>query len=75
LLRYSQVKVSRTLAENYTTILASVVDTGGKFATGVNNAGGKMPPVSTTLAANWPLVQTTPVANNENNYQTDDNLK
>jgi hypothetical protein len=42
---------------NFSTILASVVDTGGKFATGVNDtggkcatgvndAGGKLPPVS-----------------------------
>jgi hypothetical protein len=31
---------------------ACVVDTGGKFATGVNDAGGKLPPVSTTPAAN-----------------------
>ncbi len=48
---------------NFSTILASVVDTGGKFATGVNdtggkfatgvnNAGGKLPPVSATPAAN-----------------------
>jgi hypothetical protein len=35
-----------------------------KFATGINDAGGKLPPVSTT-----------PLANNENNYQTADNLK
>jgi hypothetical protein len=42
------------------TIFASVVDTGGKFATGVNDTGGKfvndtggkLPPVSTTPAAN-----------------------
>ncbi len=27
-------------------------DTGGKFATGVNNTGGNLPPVSTTPAAN-----------------------
>jgi hypothetical protein len=27
-------------------------DTGGKFAAGVNDAGGKLPPVSTTPAAN-----------------------
>jgi hypothetical protein len=26
---------------NFSTIFASVVDTGGKFATGVNEAGGK----------------------------------
>jgi hypothetical protein len=31
---------------NFSSIFASVVDTGGKFATGVNDAGGKLPPVS-----------------------------
>jgi hypothetical protein len=31
----------------FATNLASVVDTCGKFATGVNDAGGKLPPVST----------------------------
>jgi hypothetical protein len=41
-----------------------VNNTGGKFATGVKDAGGKLP-----------LVSTTPVANNGNNYQTADNLK
>jgi hypothetical protein len=35
-----------------------VVDTGGKFYT-----GGKLPPVSTTPAANLPPVSTTPAAN------------
>jgi hypothetical protein len=55
--------VSATLAANSYTIYASVVDTGGKFATGVNDtgvkfaagvndAGGKLPPLSTTPAAN-----------------------
>ena len=44
--------VSRTTAANFATIFASVVDTGKKFATGVNDAGGKLPPVSTTPAAN-----------------------
>ncbi len=29
-----------------------VNDTGGKFAAGVNDAGGKLPPVSMTPAAN-----------------------
>jgi len=47
----------------FATSFASVVDTGGKFATsvvdtsrkfatGVNDAGGKLPPVSTTSVAN-----------------------
>jgi hypothetical protein len=55
--------VSTTPGANFYTIFASVVDTGGKFATGVNDtgskfftgvndAGGKLPPVSTTPAAN-----------------------
>jgi hypothetical protein len=55
--------VSTTPVANISTIFASVVDTGGKFATGVNDAGvndagGKLPPVSTT-----------PVANNGNNIR------
>jgi hypothetical protein len=43
---------------------AGVNDTGGKFATGVNDTGGKLPPVSMTPAANLP-----PVANNGNNIR------
>jgi hypothetical protein len=54
--------VSTTPVANFYTIFASVVDTGSKFATGVNDtngkfatdvidAGGKLPPVSTTPAA------------------------
>jgi hypothetical protein len=39
------------------------------IATGVNDAGGKLPPVSTTPAANFPLVLLTPVANNGNNIR------
>jgi hypothetical protein len=69
--------VSTTQVANLSTIFASVVDTGGKFptgvndtggkfATGVNDAGGKLPPVSMTLAANLPPVSLTPVANNGN---------
>jgi hypothetical protein len=43
----------------------SVVDTCGKFATGVSDDGGKLPPTSMT-----------PVANNENKWdQTADKLK
>ncbi len=59
--------VSTTLVANFSTIFASVVDTGGKFATGVNDAGGKLPPVST--AANLPPVSLPPVANNGNNIR------
>jgi hypothetical protein len=53
-----------TPAANFATSFTSVVDTGGKFATGVidtgskfsagvNDTGGKLTPVSTTLAENW----------------------
>ncbi len=52
--------VSTTPVANFSSLFASVVDTGGKFATGVNDAGGKLPPVSTTPAANLSLsLQTT----------------
>ena len=60
--------VSMTMAANFATSFASVVDTGGKFANSVNDAGGKLPPVSTTPAANLPLVLV-PVANNGNNIR------
>jgi hypothetical protein len=61
--------VSTTPAANFATNFTSVVDTGGKLATGVNDAGvndagGNLPPVSTTPAENLPPVSTTPVANN-----------
>jgi hypothetical protein len=45
--------VSTTPAANFATSSACVVDTGGKFAPGVNDAGGKLPPLSTTTAANY----------------------
>jgi hypothetical protein len=73
--------VSTKPAVNFYTSFASVVDTGGKFAvggkfaTGVNDACGKLSLVSTTQAANLPLVSFTLVANNGSNYQTADNLK
>ncbi len=68
--------VSATPEANFATSFASVVDTGNKFATGVNDAGGgKLPPVLTTSVANLPPVKMTQVANNGNNYQTADNLK
>jgi hypothetical protein len=44
--------VSTTPVANFATIFASVVDTDGKFATSVNDVGGKLPPVSTTPTAN-----------------------
>ena len=47
----------------------SVVDTGGKFAAGINDTGGNLPPVSTTPAANLPPVSMTPVANNGKNIR------
>jgi hypothetical protein len=40
-----------------------------QFAPGVNDASGKLPPVSTTPVPNLPLVSTTPVANNGNNIR------
>jgi hypothetical protein len=72
--------VSTTPVANFSTIFASVVDTGGKFSTGVNNtggkfaagvndAGGKLPPISTTQAANLPPVSLTPVANSVNSIR------
>jgi hypothetical protein len=79
--------VSTTSAANFATSSPCVVDTGGKFATGVNDTGGikftfrclqpdivpiisgKLPPVSTTPAANLPPVSLTPVANNWNNIR------
>jgi hypothetical protein len=68
------------VAANFANSSPCVVDTGGKFATGVNdtgskfaagvnNAGIKLPPVSTTPAANLPPVSLTPVANNWNNIR------
>jgi hypothetical protein len=47
--------ISTTPAENFATSFSCVVDTGGKFAAGVNDACGELPPVSTTTAANLPL--------------------
>ncbi len=61
--------VSTTPVANFSNIFASVVDKGGKFVTGVNDASGKLPPVSATPAANLPPVSTTPVANNGNNVR------
>ncbi len=72
--------MSATPAANFATSFASVVDTGGKFATrvnytggkfaaGINDTGGNLPPVSTTPVANLPPVSMTPVANNGNNIR------
>jgi hypothetical protein len=46
-----------TPVANFATSFASVVDTGGKFATDVNDTGGNLPPVSTTPTANLPPCQ------------------
>ncbi len=59
-------------------IATGINNTGGKFFhqfPSVVDTGGKLPPVSTTPAANLPPVQKKPMANNGNNYQTADNLK
>jgi hypothetical protein len=72
--------VSTTPVAKFATSTAGVVDTGGKFATGVNVTGGKfatgvnstpgkLPPVSTTPAVNLPQVSMTTVANNGNNIR------
>jgi hypothetical protein len=56
--------VSTAPAAKFTTSFTSVVDTGGKFATGVNDTsskfaagvndiGGKLPAVSTTNGKQW----------------------
>ncbi len=61
--------VSMTPAANFATSFPSVVDTGGKFAAGINDTDGNLPPVTTTPAANLPPVSITPVANNGNNIR------
>ena len=61
--------MSTTPAANFATSFACVVDTGDKFAAGINDTGGNLPPVSTTQAANLPPLSMTPVANNENNIR------
>jgi hypothetical protein len=61
--------VSTTPVSDFATSFASVVDTGGKFATAVNDTSGNLSPVSTTPAANLPPVSMTPVANNGNNIR------
>ncbi len=54
--RYSPFKVYtfgiNDTGGKFSTSFASVVDTGGKSATGVNDAGGKLPPMPMTPAAN-----------------------
>ncbi len=48
---------------------SGVNDTRSKFVTGVNDTGGKLPPVTMTQAANLPSVSITPVANNGSNIR------
>ncbi len=57
--------VSRTPAANFATSSPCVVDTGGKFATGVNvnYTGGKFAAGVNDDGGKLPLVSTTPVAN------------
>jgi hypothetical protein len=45
-----------------------------QIAAVINDAGGKLPPVSTTPADKFATNVTTPVANNGNNYQTADKV-
>ncbi len=53
--------VSTTMAADFATNTNDVIDTVGKFATGVNSTGGNLPPVSKTPAVN--------LANNWNNIR------
>jgi hypothetical protein len=61
--------VSATPAANFYTIFASVVYTGGKFATGVNNTSGKFATGVNDAGGKLPPVSTTPAANNANNIR------
>jgi hypothetical protein len=67
--------VSTTPAANFATSLACVVDTGGKFATGVNDTGGKFcrryqrHRWKFDTGGNLPPVTMTPVANNGYNIR------
>jgi hypothetical protein len=55
--------VSMTPVANFATSFACVVDTGGKFATGVNGTGGKFAAGINDTGGNLPPVSTTPAAN------------
>jgi hypothetical protein len=74
------LQVLTTPTENFATSTTGVIYTDGKFATGVNDSGGrfsasvndtegKLSSVSMTLAAIFPLVSPTPVANYGNNIR------
>ncbi len=61
--------VSATPVANFATSFASVVDTGGKIATGINDTGGKFAAGINDTGGNLPPVSTTPAANNGNNIR------
>jgi hypothetical protein len=63
--------VSTTPAANFATSFTSVVDTGGKFSTGVNTNSGKFAAGGKydTDGKFATSVSTTPVANNGNNIR------
>ncbi len=67
--------ISATLVDNFSAIFANVVQTGGKFATIVNDTGRKFATGVDDTRGKLPPVSTTPVSNNGNNNQTADNLK
>jgi hypothetical protein len=54
---------------NFATRSPCVVDTGGKFATGVNDTGGIFAAGINGAGGKLPPVSTTPVANNGNNIR------
>jgi hypothetical protein len=53
-----------TPVANFATSFISVVDTGGKFANGVNDTGGKFDAGVNDTGGKLPPVSTTPVADN-----------
>jgi hypothetical protein len=58
-----------TPVADFATIFPCVVDTGGKFVTGVNDTDCKFAAGVNDTDGNLPPVSTTPVANNENNIR------
>jgi hypothetical protein len=59
----AKLPVSTITVANFATSFASFVDTGGKFATGVNVNGGKFATGNNDAGGNLPPESTTPVAN------------
>jgi hypothetical protein len=55
--------------QNFATSSACVVDTGSKFATGVNDTSGKFAVGVNDAGGKLPPVSTTPVANNGKNIR------